>query len=262
MKVVLFCGGQGLRIRDLSDKIPKPLVSIGQRPILWHIMRYYAHHGHRDFILCLGYKSEAIKRYFIDHNAYLTHDFVLSSGQAPELLGGDIQDWRITFVDTGLHANVGQRLKQVERHLGDDPYFLANYSDTLTDAPLNNWIERFKREDAVGSFMCVRPHLSLHTVYMGENNRVRDIRGISSDILVNGGYFTFRRDIFDHIGPGEELVEEPFQRLIRQGALLGQRYTGFWATMDTYKDHQHLEALVTDEAAPWEVWKHRDTAVV
>lgn len=256
MKVVIFCGGLGLRIRDYSEKIPKPMVPIGPYPILWHIMRYYAFHGHQEFILCLGYKAEIIKRYFVDYHEYMTNNFMLAGGgQAPELFSRDMHDWRITFVDTGLNANIGQRLKKVERYLDGDPYFLANYSDTLTDAPLNVHVEQLKQEDKVGSFMCVRPHLSLHTVYLGENNTVTDIRSIASDILVNGGYFVFRRDIFEHIRPGEELVEAPFQRLITNRTLLGQRYEGFWATMDTFKDRQNLEERWANDAAPWRVWE-------
>ena len=255
MKVVIFCGGLGLRIRDFSEKIPKPMVPIGQYPILWHIMRYYAHHGHNEFILCLGYKAEVIKRYFVDFHEYLTNNFVLAgAGQAPELMSRDMHDWRITFVDTGLTSNIGQRLKKVQRYLGDDEYFLANYSDTLTDAPLNSHIEQLKQGGKVGSFMCVRPHLSLHTVYLGEDNIVTDIRSIASDILVNGGYFVFRRDIFEHLKPGEELVEEPFQRLIENQLLVGQRYQGYWATMDTFKDRQQLEEIWASDFAPWKVW--------
>ncbi len=256
MKVVIFCGGLGLRLRDYSETIPKPMVPVGPYPILWHIMRYYAHHGHTEFILCLGYKAESIKRYFVDFDEYLTNDFTLAgAGQTPELFSRDMHDWRITFVDTGLSANIGQRLKKVQPYLAGDDYFLANYSDTLTDAPLGSQIACLKESGKVGSFMCVRPHLSLHTVYLGEDNAVMDIRSIASDILINGGYFTFRRDIFEYIGSGEELVEEPFQRLITSRLLVGQRYGGFWATMDTFKDKQHLEGLWADDKAPWKVWE-------
>ena len=254
MKVVLFCGGLGLRLRDYSEKVPKPMVPIGPYPILWHVMRYYAHHGHHEFILCLGYKAEVIKRYFVDFHEYLTNDFVLAgSGQTPELFTQDMRDWRITFVDTGLATNIGQRLKKVQPYLAGDDYFLANYSDTLTDAPLNTHLMCLKQGDKVGSFMCVKPPLSLHTVYLA-GNLVKDIRSIAADILVNGGYFVFRRDIFECIKPGEELVEQPFQRLIASQSLIGQRYDGFWATMDTFKERQHLESLWANDQAPWKVW--------
>ncbi|MFL6192326.1 MAG: sugar phosphate nucleotidyltransferase, partial [Actinomycetes bacterium] len=141
MKVVLFCGGLGLRLRDHSERVPKPMVPIGYRPILWHIMKYYAHHGHRDFTLCLGYKADVVKQYFLDYNEALSNDFVLDGNGGREagrieLLGSDIHDWRITFADTGLHANIGQRLVAVRRYVESEDVFLANYGDVLTDAPL------------------------------------------------------------------------------------------------------------------------------
>src|SRR5256885_12351822 len=137
MKVVLFCGGLGLRLRDYAENVPKPMLTIGYRPILWHVMKYYAHFGHKDFVLCLGYRGDTIKNHFLTYSETLSNDFTLSEGgKKLQLMGSDIQDWTITFVDTGVNANIGQRLKAVERYLGDDPEFLANYSDGLTDLPL------------------------------------------------------------------------------------------------------------------------------
>jgi len=132
MKVVLFCGGLGTRLREYSETIPKPMANIGYRPILWHLMKYYAHFGHTEFILCLGYRGDLIKQYFLDYNECLSNDFELSGGgKHVRLYGRDIDQWKITFADTGLHSNIGQRLKAVQRYLGDDPIFLANYSDGL-----------------------------------------------------------------------------------------------------------------------------------
>ena len=141
MKVVLFCGGLGLRLRDHIERVPKPMVPIGYRPILWHIMKYYAHYGHRDFTLCLGYKADVVKQYFLDYNEALSNDFVLDGNGGREagrieLLGSDIHDWRITFADTGLHANIGQRLVAVKRYVQGEEVFLANYGDVLTDADI------------------------------------------------------------------------------------------------------------------------------
>src|SRR4051812_32379317 len=137
MKVVLFCGGLGMRMREFSEAVPKPMVPIGYRPILWHVMKYYAHHGHKDFILCLGYKADVIKNYFLEYNECLSNDFVLSKGAKNiELLGRDIDDWNITFVDTGLTSNVGMRLRAVQKHLKGEEMFLANYTDGLSDVPL------------------------------------------------------------------------------------------------------------------------------
>ena len=257
MKVVLFCGGLGLRLRDYSDKIPKPLVPIGGRPILWHIMKYYATQGHRDFILCLGYRGADIKAYFLEYHRQAGNDFLLLDGSRVEPLGSDIEDWRISFVETGLHTSIGQRLRMVRPHLAGERYFLANYSDTLTDLPLNGWLERFTAQDKVASMMCVRPHLSLHSVELDPEGNVGAIRSLRQDLLVNGGYFVFREDIFEYIDRGEDLVEQPFARLCERQLLLGHAYGGFWATMDTFKDRQALEDLYGLGRAPWEVWKYR-----
>lgn len=258
MKVVLFCGGMGMRIRDAED-VPKPMVHIGYRPILWHVMKYYAHFGHKDFILCLGYRADAIKNYFLTYNECESNDFILSAGgKRLELVSSDIQDWKITFADTGVESNIGQRLKAVEKYLEGEEEFLANYSDGLTDLPLPEQIEHFRQQGKVASFLCVRPNLSYHMVSLQEGNGslVSDIRAINNgSVRINGGFFVFNRRIFDYIQPKEELVLEPFQRLIDEKQLIGYPYDGFWTSMDTFKDKQHLESLYGAGGAPWEVWK-------
>ena len=171
MKVVLFCGGLGMRIRDAED-LPKPMVHIGYRPILWHVMKYYAHFGHKDFILCLGHRADAIKNYFLNYNECASNDFILSGGAKNlELLHSDIHDWRITFADTGIKSNIGQRLKAVEKYLEGEDEFLANYSDGLTDLPLPKQLEHFHQQDKVASFLCVRPNLSYHLVSLRAGQR-------------------------------------------------------------------------------------------
>lgn len=257
MKVVLFCGGFGMRLRDGAENTPKPMVNIGYRPILWHIMKYYAHYGHKDFILCLGYKGDMIKRYFLDYDETLSNNFVLTEGgRQIQLLNSDIHDWRITFVDTGLRANIGQRLKAVEPYLADDDIFMANYSDGLTDLDLNAYLEHFRKSGKIGSFVAVKPNSSFHVVSMDSQGLVGSIRDISrSGIRINGGFFAFRREIFDYIYEGEELVYEPFQRLIERKQLLAYSYDGFWACMDTFKEKQQLEDMYTSGNAAWEVWK-------
>ncbi len=256
MKVVLFCGGLGTRLRDYSEKIPKPLVPLGYRPILWHVMKYYAHFGHADFILCLGYKGDAIKEYFLNYDECLSNDFVLSKGaRRIDLLRKDIEDWRITFVDTGISANIGERLKAVEPFLDGEEIFLANYSDGLTDFPLPTLIDDFRKRGSIGTFLAVRPNYSFHFVSRAADGTVLGVDNVvSANAWINGGYFVFRRAIFDYMKPGEELVEQPFQRLIEERLLAAHDYDGFWRCVDTFKDLQALEGLYAQGRAPWEVW--------
>lgn len=259
MKVVLFCGGLGTRIREEGGDIPKPLITIGYRPIVWHLMMYYAHYGYKDFVLCLGYKANAIKKYFLEYNEAMSNDFVLNGGgQSIELMNRDIQDWRITFVDTGLHANIGQRLRSVEHLLAGEEVFMANYADGLTDAPLDKLVENFKRNGKIASLLCVRPNQSLHVVSMDKDNLVDKVNAMNDGgFLVNGGFFIFQREIFRYMKEGEELVLKPFDRLIKEKQLIAYRHDGFWACMDTFKERQYLEQLYAGGQAPWMVWQKR-----
>ena len=257
MKVVLFCGGLGTRIREYPEPVPKPMITIGYRPILWHVMKYYAHYGHKDFILCLGYKADAVKNYFLNYDECVSNNFVLSNGgKKLRLMNSDIHDWNITLVDTGISSNIGQRLKAVEPYLKGESMFLANYSDGLTDLPLPEYIDHFLRRDKVGSFLAVRPNQSYHVVAF-DGDVVKGVHPVGeAGIWINGGFFIFRADIFDYLNPGEELVEQPFQRLIGEEQLIAHKYDGYWACMDTFKDRQLLEEVYTRGQAPWEVWKH------
>ncbi len=256
MKVVLFCGGQALRLPRHSEAIPKPMATIGYRPILWHVMRYYAHHRLNDFLLCLGYRGDLVKSYFLGYNEALSNDFVLSGGgRGIELLSSDIHDWHITFADTGLDANIGQRLLAVRRHLRDEEVFCANYADTLTDAPLGELLEDFRRNGKVAAFLSVRPHYSFHAVSYQPDGMVTGINDVQgADLWVNGGYFFFRNEVFDYLNPGEDLVKEPFQRLIDARELIAYRYEGFWSALDTLKDLQSLESLHDSGQPPWTPW--------
>jgi glucose-1-phosphate cytidylyltransferase len=256
MKVVLFCGGLGMRLREYSENVPKPLIPIGHRPILWHLLKYYAHYGHKDFILCLGHHGDAIKRYFLDDPACVTNDFVPSeAGRKREPIGGDRDDWRITFVDTGLNTCIGQRLRAVERHLAGEETFLANYADGLSDLPLPDQISHFQQLGATASFLSVMPNLSYHTVAATGDGLVTELCGIArSGVRVNGGFFVFTHEIFRFIREGEDLVEQPFQRLIEARKLAAYRYDGFWQPVDTAKDKNRMDELVAAGDLPWQVW--------
>jgi len=248
-----------MRIREAGENVPKPMVHVGSRPILWHIMKYYAHFGHKDFILCLGYRGDAIKNYFLTYNEFLSNDFVFTNGgKKVESFNSDIHDWTITFADTGANSNIGQRLKAVEKYLEGEEVFLANYSDNLTDFYLPKLIDHFYERDKTAAFLCVRPPLSCHHVCIGSGGLVEEIRTMNNtDLMINGGYFVFKHSIFDQIRDGEELVQEPFHRLIARQELVGYPYEGFWKSMDTFKEKQELDDLCTKGGAPWEVWKEK-----
>ena len=259
MKVVLFCGGAGMRLRGYSEDVPKPMVTIGSRPVLWHVMKYYAHYGHKDFVICLGYKGNVIKNYFLEYEESVSNDFVFSQGgRRLEFMQRDIDDWRITFVDTGLRSSIGDRLRLIEPYIGDDEMFLANYSDGLTDFPLPDLVQDFRTRDSYVSFLSVQPRSSsLDTVQLEDDGSVRAIRCMKeSNIWVNGGYFVLRKDVFRYLQPGEEFVYEPMRRMIAEGKVRSRRYDGFWQCMDTFKDKQILDELEASGAAPWCVWKN------
>ena len=238
MKVVLFCGGLGLRLREYSDTVPKPMVVIGHRPVLWHVMKYYAYFGYKEFILCLGHQGQLIKDYFLNYNECVSNNFTLSGGgKRIDLDSRDIDDWTMTFVDTGLRSNIGERLQAVAPYLEGEEVFLANYSDNLTDFPLPRLVDEFMGSQKVAGFLSVRPSHSFHVVQTREDGEVANItEAQKADIWLNGGYFVLRREIFDYMEAGDELVGPAFQRLIEQGKLMTMKYDGFWAAMDTFKE--------------------------
>jgi len=256
MKVVLFCGGPSLRLPEQAEAVPKPMVQIGYRPVLWHVMRYYAHFGWQDFVLCLGQRADLIKHYFLEYDEALSNDFVLSDGgRSVELLGSDIASWRITFADTGLRTTVGERLRAVRSHVAGEELFLANYGDVVTDAPLDEIVADFRARSEVAALLAVRPAYSFHLVDDDGEGRVSGLRDVQrADLWINGGYYIFRQAIFDYIRPGEELTEEPFRRLVEAGQLLAYRYEGFYTSMDTLKDLQRLQQLSETGRPPWALW--------
>ena len=257
MKVVLFCGGMGMRLRDYSHQIPKPIVEVGSRPILWHLMKYYAHYGHKDFILCLGHGAMAIKEYFRKYDECASNDFVMTNGgRTIELLKEDIDDWRITFVDTGLHSTIGERLRLVRQHLGDDEVFLANYADGLSDLALDEYVDTFVKRDKIACFLSVPAPHTFHIVHADEAHHVVKLELVArSPLRINVGFFALRREIFEYMNPGEELVSEPFARLIEKRQVLAVPYDGFWRNMDTFKDKVQLDEMVEKNQAPWKVWE-------
>jgi len=257
MKVVLFCGGLGTRLREHSDTIPKPLVPIGHRPILWYLMKYYAHYGHTDFVICLGYRGDLIKEFFVNFDPSHSGDFILHNGKQQLVgAGSDVPDWRIHFVDTGMHSNIGMRLRAVREQLAGEEMFLANYSDQLSDLPLDDYLERFRRSNAIAGFGSVRPSHSYHVARVDDDGIVLSLSSIAEgDHWINGGYMVLRQEIFDYLHEGEELVEQPFQRLIAQRRLYAYKYRGFWRSMDTFKDKIVFDRMWSRGETPWAVWR-------
>jgi glucose-1-phosphate cytidylyltransferase len=256
MKVVLFCGGLGMRMRDGITSGPKPMAMVGERPLLWHVMRYYAHFGHTDFILCLGYGASHVKDYFLTYDETKSNDFVLANGARDvELFSTDISEWRITFVGTGLNSSIGERLRRARRFVADEPVFLANYADVLTNAPLPDMITRFQASDAVASLLAVPPQSSHHVVDIGDDGLItqvipmRDLRQWE-----NGGYFILRQEIFDHLAEGEDLVTDALVRLVPKKKVLAYPYKGYWSPADTVKERAVLEEMYHRGTCPWMIW--------
>jgi glucose-1-phosphate cytidylyltransferase len=259
MKVVLFCGGLGMRIRTGPESLPKPMMPIGSRPVLWHVMRYYAHFGHTEFILCLGYGAHAVKEYFLDYRETGSNDFVLTKGgRHVEMLGTDISNWTITFIDTGIDTAIGERLRRVRPYLDEDEVFLANYGDVLTDAPMNDLIDDFMQTDAVASLLAVKPQDSFHVVDIEDGVCVTGLTAVADmSMRINGGYFILRQGIFDYLDEGDDLVMNGFTRAAAAGTMRAVQYDGFWAPMDTLKERTALEEQYRSGASPWAVWRDR-----
>jgi len=253
MKVVLFCGGLGTRIREYSDSVPKPMIPLGHQPILRHVMQYYSDYGHDEFVLCLGYKANVIKDFFLNARPQSFSDCVISDGgRDVRILEENPKDWRVTLIDTGIWRNIGERLWAVRNFVKGEEIFLANYSDGLTDVDLSDMLSRFRASGKLACFLAVRPPLTYHLADIAEDGRVREFRTSSnSDIWINGGYFLFRGEIFDYMREGEELVLEPFARLIADDKLMAYKHEGFWRSMDTLRDWQALEDMVEKGNMPW-----------
>jgi glucose-1-phosphate cytidylyltransferase len=253
MKVVLFCGGLGTRIRDYSQSVPKPMIPLGHQPILRHVMQYYSDYGHEDFVLCLGYKANVVKEFFLNSRPQTFADCIVSAGGRDiQLLEENREEWRVTLIDTGIWRNIGERLWAAREHVKNEEMFLANYSDGLTNVDLSDMIARFKESGKIACFLAVRPPLTYHLADIADDGRVREFRtSDTSDIWINGGYFLFRPEIYDYMREGEELVLEPFARLIAEDKLMAYKHEGFWRSMDTLKDWQALEDMVEKGDMPW-----------
>ena len=260
MPVVILCGGMGTRLREASEKLPKPLVDIGGRPILWHIMKTYESHGFRRFVLCLGYKSALIKDYFLKYQ-HLTSDFTLTLGSAPEPTIHDSvgnEDWEITFVETGLTTGTGARIKRAARYL-DGPRFALTYGDGIGAVDVTSLVEHHERAGVVGTLTGVHPSSRYGEMHVdGTTVTEFNEKPTLAEGWVNGGFFVFEREFIDKYiddDPDVMLESRPLQQLARDRQLSVFEHEGFWMGMDTFRDWTELNGLWDKGTAPWKVWE-------
>lgn len=256
-KVVILCGGLGTRLREETEYRPKPLVPVGNRPILWHIMRTYAAFGFTDFILALGYKGEMIKDYFVNYDI-VNSDFTLELGSkriTPIDGAHDATDWRITFVDTGQETMTGGRLKRLEPLLRDEPRFMLTYGDGVADIDLDAALAFHARTRCAVTVTGVHPQARFGELQLEGDRAVRFAeKPPSTDTWINGGYFVMTPKIFDYLhGDATALEQEPLERLSRDGQLAVYKHYGYWQPMDTFRDMQLLNEQWKSGRAPWVV---------
>ena len=257
MKVVILCGGLGTRLREETEFRPKPMVEVGGRPILWHIMKTYAHHGFRDFVLCLGYRGQTIKEYFLNYEA-MNNDFSICLGQKSQICyhgSHDEQGYSVTLADTGIDSMTGGRIHRIQSYIEDDT-FLLTYGDGVSDVDIRGLVEFHKSHGKIATVTSVSPVSRFGKLDMGPGGRVKKFtEKPSSDGWKSAGYFVLNREVFDYLGGDDCIFErEPLERLAADGQLMAYRHHGFFYPMDTFRDYQHLNELWNSGAAPWRVW--------
>jgi glucose-1-phosphate cytidylyltransferase len=258
MQVVILCGGQGTRIRDVADDIPKPMIPIGGRPILWHIMKGIARHGLTDFVICLGYKSWVIKRYFLDYHLAGT-DFTLrlNAPSSVRLRGPAAQEnWQVTLAETGVDAMTGCRVKRVEKYLTGDS-FLLTYGDGVADVNLDELLAFHRAHGRLGTVTAVRPPSRFGEIELADDRVVEFAeKPVTARGWINGGFFVFQRRFLDRLedDPGLVLEQGPLRHLAADGEMRAYRHHGFWQPMDSSRDYRYLNDLWDRGAAPWKTW--------
>lgn len=259
LKTVILCGGRGTRIRDVADNIPKPMIPIGRYPILWHIMKYYAHSGYQDFVLCLGYKSQVIKDFFLNYEAH-TKDFTITLGKRDEIefhTAHDESDWRVTLVDTGLEAMTGARIARIRKYVGDEDFMLT-YGDGVGDVDIEALLAFHRTHGKALTVTGVRPPGRFGELMNSPEGQVTEFneKPQATGGLISGGFFVCSKKIFDYLDDREDLVfeQEPVRKLVTDGQMMMFKHDGFWQPMDTSREYQLLNALYEQGKAPWAKW--------
>lgn len=258
MKTVILCGGRGTRLGEHGVAVPKALVEIGDRPVLWHLLKLYAHYGLTDFVLCLGYLGEAIKRYFLEQH-WLHADFTLTMNDAGDSVlhrhHSRSENWRITFAETGLDTNTGGRLKSVQSYIGADEEFCVTYGDGLADINLRELLAFHHAHGKLATLTAVNPRSQFGLLQLDAAGTVTEFH--EKPVIeqwINGGFFIFHRNVFDYLTDDAILEREPLERLADEGQLMAYRHRGFWKCLDTYKDHLEFNQMWDAGAALWKVW--------
>ncbi len=256
MKVVVLCGGLGTRLREETEYRPKPMVEIGGRPILWHIMKLYAHRGFSDFVLCLGYRGNTIKDYFLNYEA-MNNDFTICLGQQSKIqfnAAHEEQGFRVTLADTGLSTMTGGRVKRIQKYIDDDT-FLLTYGDGVADLDISRLVEFHKSHGKLATVTAVTPSSRFGVLEMNKNSVMRFLEKPRTEGYASAGFFVFNRRVFDYLGGDDCTLElEPLERLAREGQLMAYKHEGFFFAMDTYREYEYLNQLWNKGQAPWKVW--------
>ena len=257
MKVVILCGGLGTRLREETEYRPKPMVPVGGRPILWHIMKTYAHYGHKEFILCLGYKGEVIKDYFRNYH-WNTSDVTLRLGRTPKITyhtAHDEEDWTVTLVDTGQETQTGGRLKRVLQYIPEDN-FLFTYGDGLTTSDINASVAFHQSHGAIATVTAVKPVGRFGELAIdGQTIVAFQEKPAQEQAFISGGYFVLNKQIGDYIeGDSTVLEQKPMEALVKKGQLKAFQHDGFWQCMDTYREQELLNKMWVAGKAPWKIW--------
>ncbi|MFH1520274.1 MAG: glucose-1-phosphate cytidylyltransferase [Candidatus Micrarchaeota archaeon] len=260
MKAVILCGGQGTRLREETEYKPKPMVVVGGMPIIWHIMKIYSHYGIKDFVLCLGYKGEIIKQYFLNHEI-LNRDFTINLKTGKYVVcnqSDDIEDWNVTLVDTGTDTMTGARIKKIERYVEGDEFMLT-YGDGVSNVNIEELLNYHRKKKTIGTLTGVNPQSRFGMVKTDQNDVVTEFveKPVLFDDYVNGGFYVFKKDMFDHLTEDEQCVLEtkPLVALAQKKQLSMYKHKGFWHCMDTYRDYLDLNSIWDSGKVPWKVWK-------